>query len=63
MGAGHVARERELGAVDPAQQEVLNEQIASLHDQQAAYQAIVDARDLSPGTMRIGVNPDSDSID
>lgn len=58
------SRERELTrTTDPEQEDRLRRQIANLRKQQVAYQAIVDARDLSPGKMRIGVNPDSDSID
>lgn len=58
------ARERELErTADPEREALLTRQIANLRQQSTAYQAIVDARDLSPGKGSIGVDPDSGSID
>jgi len=57
------ARERELAGADDAQRELLTRQLANLRKQEALHRAILDAHDVSPGKMSIGVNPDSDRID
>ena len=56
-------REQERVGADEERREVLERQIANLRKQAAAHQGIVEARDLSPGRMSIGANPDSDRID
>jgi predicted site-specific integrase-resolvase len=58
------ARELELArSSDEAKKADLSRQLANLRAQGALHRATVEARDLSPGRMRIGVNPDSDTID
>ncbi|MBZ0121151.1 MAG: hypothetical protein IT378_15995 [Sandaracinaceae bacterium] len=51
-----------LGNADDEKKATLTRQIANLRRQAEIHQATVDARDLSPGRMSIGVNPDSDTV-
>lgn len=58
------ARERELLCTpDDAKKADLERQLSNLRKQAALHRATVDARDVSPGKMSIGVNPDSDTVD
>jgi len=57
------ARERELASADDAKRELLTRQLANLRKQETLHRAVVDARDVSPGKMSIGVDPDSDRLD
>lgn len=57
------AREVALrGEVDEEKKATLTRQIGNLRKQAAIHQATVDAGDVSPGKMSIGVNPDSDTV-
>jgi hypothetical protein len=58
------AREVQLGREsDDAKKATLTKQIDNLRKQAVLHRATVEARDLSPGKMSIGVNPDSDTVD
>lgn len=58
------AREREVArTTDDAKKADLERQISNLRKQASQHRATVEARDVSPGKMSIGVNPDSDTVD
>lgn len=58
------AREVQLGREsDESKKATLSKQIDNLRKQAVLHRATVDARDVSPGKMSIGVNPDSDTVD
>lgn len=58
------AREVEIARTgDEAKKADLSRQIANMRKQAEIHRATVAARDLSPGRMSIGVNPDSDTVD
>jgi hypothetical protein len=57
------AREVELPrTTDEAKKTLLTRQIENMRKEQI-HRATIAARDLSPGKMSIGVNPDSDTVD
>jgi hypothetical protein len=58
------AREVELPrTTDEAKKTLLTRQIENMRKQEQIHRATIAARDLSPGKMSIGVNPDSDTVD
>lgn len=58
------SREQELrGSPDDAKRALLERQIANMQKQLTLHQAVIASGDVSPGKMRIGVNPDADHID
>jgi len=58
------AREVEIArTTDEAKKADLTRQISNMRKQAEIHRATVAARDVSPGRMSIGVNPDSDTVE
>ena len=63
IGSYIAAREVALASADEAERGKLTKQIENLRAQAAIHQATIEAGDVSPGKMSIGVNPDSPTVD